>query len=94
MEPVTQPAVDRGALLSGAMARVTVPSGARMPAVEVDIAAALPLRAQDAARGLTAAEGASATKVIENSGKRVRDGAVAHDQGRRPAWTRPTHASA
>ncbi|MEU3857432.1 hypothetical protein AB0F03_08685 [Streptomyces sp. NPDC028722] len=30
MEPVTEPAVDRDALLSGAMARVAVPSGARV----------------------------------------------------------------
>ncbi|WP_394346764.1 serine hydrolase [Streptomyces dangxiongensis] len=36
MEPVTEPAVDRDALLSGAMARVSVPSGARVSAAVLE----------------------------------------------------------
>ncbi|MFF1281118.1 serine hydrolase [Streptomyces sp. NPDC058299] len=90
VEPVTEPAVDRDALLSGVVARVAVPSGARVSVavletdsggsavygdaafdtasiVKVDILAALLLRAQDAGRGLTAAERAYAEKMIENS---------------------------
>ncbi|MFJ5839431.1 serine hydrolase [Streptomyces shenzhenensis] len=90
VQPVTEPTVDRDALLSTALAAVTVPSGAQVSAavldldsgeravhgdaafdtasiVKVDILAALLLQAQDAARRLTAAERAYATKMIENS---------------------------
>ncbi|MFF8728539.1 serine hydrolase [Streptomyces sp. NPDC015171] len=90
VEPVTEPAADRDALLRAAMAKVAVPSGATVSAavlavdsgesavygdaafdtasiVKVDILAALLLRAQDAGRHLTAAERASAAKMIENS---------------------------
>ncbi|MQY38961.1 hypothetical protein SRB17_69760 [Streptomyces sp. RB17] len=90
VEPVTEPAVDRTALLGKAMTAVSVPSGARVSAavlavdsgesaaygdaafdtasiVKVDILATLLLQAQDAGRGLTAAEKAYAVKMIENS---------------------------
>ncbi|MGW7382233.1 serine hydrolase [Streptomyces sp. NPDC054794] len=58
VEPVTEPAVDRGALLTKAMASVTVPSGAKVSAAVLDLDSG-----ESAVRGAGAFDTASIVKV-------------------------------
>ncbi|MET8447595.1 serine hydrolase [Streptomyces sp. NPDC005209] len=58
VQPVTEPAVDRGALLTKAMASVTVPSGAKVSAAVLDLDSG-----ESAVRGAGAFDTASIVKV-------------------------------